>query len=640
MRRSVLALGLASAALLQLVDTPAAQACGCLSPPAVTEGEFAVNQAAEQLIFETEPGWVTAHVLIKYSGDPSQFAWIVPVPEVPELSISPVSAFGLLDQATAPSISVTTQNVCPVSQYACQYPYSEGNDGGGCAFGGAASKEASGGFFGDAGAAASDAASSGVQPPVTVINTQTVGDYQTVTFQASQASSAVQWLRDNGFVVNNTTSIYMESYIQQNMVFVAAKLVAGAGVNAIKPLRLRYRADYPTIPLILTAVAAQPHLTVTTFIFGQQAFKPMGHPEVNLDNSRIAVDPNGRFNYPMLLARTIDEAGGDGFALEYQGYSQVSSIGQSYCCSGNYDYCNIANDGQCQCPGSPFDATDCEALPDLTAGVQLLQQLGTKYPVLTRLTTRISPEEMTFDPAFEPDFAPPRSGPLSLYGQQVSLTGCEAQIIDSASYANLVAREQCTAMYCGLGECVTTANGPACLCNAGAVAQRFSDLDGKPSVTCVPATPPVDLRAGGDQLPDSCATASCGDGTCIDRNGIPVCQCNTGMAAGVVGTSLAPHCDAVQVETLTPGAQNYSTPLSQLQVCAPPPPACGGDGKYVLVGYGTAGVDCGNATPPMEMMMPSASSSGCCQQSRRTPPLGFMAIAIVVMCVVLRRRRR
>src|SRR5882724_11037358 len=124
-RRSILAIGLASAALVQLVDTPA-HACGCLSPPSVTEGDFTVNQAAEQIVFEVEPGWVTAHVLIKYAGDPASFAWIIPVPEVPELGISPTSAFGLLDQATAPVIQVTTDNICPISQYTCRYENANG----------------------------------------------------------------------------------------------------------------------------------------------------------------------------------------------------------------------------------------------------------------------------------------------------------------------------------------------------------------------------------------------------------------------------------------------------------------------------------------------------------------------------------
>ena len=75
-----------------------------------------------------------------------------------------------------------------------------------------------------------------------MINEQVVGDYQTVTFAASDAAAATQWLSDNGFIVNPTTSIYMESYIQANMVFVAAKLVPGAGINAIKPLSMKYRA--------------------------------------------------------------------------------------------------------------------------------------------------------------------------------------------------------------------------------------------------------------------------------------------------------------------------------------------------------------------------------------------------------------
>src|SRR5258706_3661161 len=94
--RRHLVLGLVVAALAR--DVRPAAACGCLSPPSVPSGEYAINQNGEQIIFETEPGWVTTHVLIRYSGDPAKFASLVPVPEVPELGISPVSAFGLLDK--------------------------------------------------------------------------------------------------------------------------------------------------------------------------------------------------------------------------------------------------------------------------------------------------------------------------------------------------------------------------------------------------------------------------------------------------------------------------------------------------------------------------------------------------------------
>src|SRR5678815_5914324 len=110
----VAGLSLLTAGAVLVAQTPVANACGCLSPPAVTEGDYAVNQRAEQIIFEVEPGWVTAHVLIKYAGAPDKFAWIVPVPEVPELAISPVSAFGLLDNLTAPDVAVSIDNICPI----------------------------------------------------------------------------------------------------------------------------------------------------------------------------------------------------------------------------------------------------------------------------------------------------------------------------------------------------------------------------------------------------------------------------------------------------------------------------------------------------------------------------------------------
>ena len=121
----VMALALAVTAALLAVEERVAEACGCLSPPippsAVSEDAYAVNQRAEQIIFEVEPNYVTAHVLIKYSGAPAQFAWIIPVPEVPELGISPVSAFGLIDNLTAPDVGVNVQDICPISEWACSY---------------------------------------------------------------------------------------------------------------------------------------------------------------------------------------------------------------------------------------------------------------------------------------------------------------------------------------------------------------------------------------------------------------------------------------------------------------------------------------------------------------------------------------
>jgi hypothetical protein len=87
-----------------------------------------------------------------------------------------------------------------------------------------------------------------------------VGDYQTVTFRATEVAAAAQWLRDNG-LSSTRPPPHMEPYVDANMA--PAKLVLGAGISSIKPLRV---APVPMIPLVLTAVAAEPHLTVTAFV--------------------------------------------------------------------------------------------------------------------------------------------------------------------------------------------------------------------------------------------------------------------------------------------------------------------------------------------------------------------------------------
>jgi hypothetical protein len=640
-RRLVLALAsISTACAAVLADMSVAEACGCLSPPlpdGVGEEEFAVNQSAEQIIFETEPGWVTAHVLIKYAGDPDKFAWIVPVPEVPELAISPASAFGLIDRLTAPVVTITPENICPVSEWSCRYH--EAAECGGLLGGGDDSGDSAPGLA-DAGASGGD--------PVDIINEQVVGDYQTVTFRASEASAAVQWLRDNGFIVNSTTSIYMESYIQANMVFVAAKLIPGAGVKAIKPLRLRYRAAYPMVPLVLTAVAADPHLTVTSFIYGNQPFAPLGHPVVSIDHERIATDAAGRANYPMVLSRTIDEAGRDAFAVEYRGYSVRPEFGQpSFCCDSGFDTCGIGGNAQCECPRDEFDRNDCSTLGDLVDGVTLVDDLLARHTHLTRITTRVSPEEMTFDPQFEPKPSADLFGRLTLAARQPTLAGCKPSVIDRAKLAEVEAMQGCAATYCGPGnQCVATAAGAACLCGADQVAQRFVDLDGLPSVTCVPRVPTCDLRAGGEQLPDACATTSCGSGSCIDRNGIAVCACDAGHAA-IAGTGNAPRCVAFDRTSATPGAEDFSEPLRDLEVCAPPPPKCGEDGWLVRKPSARPGVNCGFTDPPEHLTIappkPTCGFFGCGGCQADTPaaaPVASIGGAWIVLGLLIRRRRR
>src|SRR5690606_35080337 len=99
-----------------------ASACGCFAPPIPTpeEATFAVNQQAEQIIFEVADGRVSAHVRIFYQGEPEEFAWLLPMPNVPDLELSNGLLFGLVDEQTRPIVSTFGQNICPEQQYICR----------------------------------------------------------------------------------------------------------------------------------------------------------------------------------------------------------------------------------------------------------------------------------------------------------------------------------------------------------------------------------------------------------------------------------------------------------------------------------------------------------------------------------------
>jgi len=583
----------------------AALGCGCFSPPVpapLSEEAFAVNQQSEQIIFEVDPleDRITAHVLIQFSGSPEQFAWLVPVPSVPDLALSPAGIFGLLERFHGPGVSNTTVDLCPRSLYRCAYHGVCGDEEN--------SEDAGGNGGDDANNGTNNATNNGGVRPggVEVIRRETIGAYDTVIFSAEEATGAVDWLRSEGFIVNETMGPYMQPYFDAGMVFVASKLVPGAGVDAIKPLRMTYQGHQPMIPLRLTAVAAEPHLTVTTWIYGVASFAPKDHPTVAIDAGRLST-VGGRSNYPMVLARAIDDAGGDAFVAEYSGLPGTAArLDPSGCCEGGDDLCGVANDGLCQCPVADFDQADCAAEEDLVESVHLLDDLAARHPWLTRLTTRVSPEEMSFDPVFELRHIPAMISRFD--SSTASLDNCRDDVTDGAALERAEAIMGCSTVYCGRGECVATRTGAGCACEEGFVARRFVDLDGAASVTCVPVLGTVDLGAGGLSLPDACGGVICGgEGSrCVDVGGFPSCVCPAGQGATLRGDPLALSCDRIAFRTNTPGAENFSVGLEAVPVCVPRPPDCGPTGWLVesSATLPRSAVICADSLPPDAALIP------------------------------------
>jgi hypothetical protein len=98
------------AGLLRSAD---ALACGgffCSQTP--------VLQTAERIVFEIEGDRITAYVQLEYQGNDPNFAWIVPVPEAPEVEVGVgQEMFSILEEQTKPVfIQAETGSAAPASQ--------------------------------------------------------------------------------------------------------------------------------------------------------------------------------------------------------------------------------------------------------------------------------------------------------------------------------------------------------------------------------------------------------------------------------------------------------------------------------------------------------------------------------------------
>ena len=275
-------------ALLALMPRPAA-ACGGMFCDAVAP----VDQAAERILFAFEDDEVTVEVQITYDGRDDNFAWVVPVPGEPELFVSNDALFTQIANATVPTYSLTFDS----------------RGGGGC-----------GGMVAYDMAVEAGDIDSGYG--VAVVSESTVGPYDTVVLQADDSEALVTWLQEQGYNLPSTLDAALEPYVASGQYFVALKLSSDKDTGDLAPLGMRYPATSASIPLQLTSIAAIPDLPVEVFVLGESRAVPDNYMHVQINEA--AIDwYNAVSNYRDVVARAADEAGGQAFATDYSGSTDI-----------------------------------------------------------------------------------------------------------------------------------------------------------------------------------------------------------------------------------------------------------------------------------------------------------------------------
>jgi hypothetical protein len=294
-----------------------AQACGgffCDSPGG-GQPPMPVDQTGETIVFAFDGENVEAHIQIQYTGDPERFAWLIPLQTTPEITVGSAQLFLNLLNSTVPSVTVTpTSDAC--------FQSSSDTSGPGCALGGSDSDEA-----------APMSASGKFTPPsadgnrpVTELR-RSVGAFE-VSILSGSSAAVEAWLVSNNFLPDDEAPRIVDEYASRGFVFAAIKLSAGAGLDELHPLVVKYRGTEPCVPLKLTAIAAEENMAVRAFFLGQKRAVPIGgyrHVSLNFMRLDWINSANRASNYVELVSNAVDAPGADGhaFVTEFAGSSAI-----------------------------------------------------------------------------------------------------------------------------------------------------------------------------------------------------------------------------------------------------------------------------------------------------------------------------
>ena len=308
-------------ALAALLPVQRAAACGgffCSTQP--------VLQAGEEVVYALQAdGTVVMSVRIDYSGDDEDFAWIVPVPVVPELGVGTDALFDALDAPTRPTFTTNrlTRGTCRSSPI-CVERSSCDSVGGGC--GGSTPGPTFSGPLGprpvfDAGAASSPDASAPDASTVEVYSETTVGAYETVVLGASTGAEVVRWLREHDYQIPAGSEPLLETYAAQGQKFVALRLAPqGNLIRRTHPLTLRMNTAEACLPIRLTAIATTPDMPITAYFLSESRVTPVNYSSADIDLTEpLLYGFGGAQAYRTRVAEAVDALGGRAFLTEYAG---------------------------------------------------------------------------------------------------------------------------------------------------------------------------------------------------------------------------------------------------------------------------------------------------------------------------------
>jgi hypothetical protein len=295
MRTTILAFGAAAAfAALATFEPGDARACGgCFhEPPRPNETPSVITD--HRMILSISSKQTTLYDQIRYQGSPSSFAWVLPISGTATVGLSADIVFQSLDSLTEVTIQGPILNCPPPPSRNCPGDRNAGAKGAGS--------------FADAAAA---------PPSVDVVKEETVGPYETVQLKSDDPNALIDWLTTHKFVIPDDVKPILAQYTNEHFGFLAMKLVPGASVQAMRPVRVTTAGAAPVLPLRMVAAGTGATVGITLWVLGDGRYETQNFPSFTIGADELTWDfAVNASNYKLLRADKSAAFGGRGWQVE------------------------------------------------------------------------------------------------------------------------------------------------------------------------------------------------------------------------------------------------------------------------------------------------------------------------------------
>ncbi|MEO7110752.1 MAG: DUF2330 domain-containing protein, partial [Polyangiaceae bacterium] len=283
MRLKTLFFGLAAIGSLVAMRPREADACGgCF----VQQSE-STEVSGHRMVLSISQQQTTLWDQITYSGNPAEFAWVLPIRGQVDVGLSSDTMFQALDDTTRVTVNSPSLN--------CGFQSCNGTSAG------------TGASFGDG------AGGSGVS----IISEKVVGPYETVQLKSSDPQALNTWLTSHGYSIPADVTPIIDAYVTEGFDFLALRLVPGQDVTAMRPVRVTMPGASASLPLRMVAAGTGAVTPITLWILGEGRYAPANMPSFEIDSKNLVWDWDTQSsNYSKLREAGFTASNGKGWLVE------------------------------------------------------------------------------------------------------------------------------------------------------------------------------------------------------------------------------------------------------------------------------------------------------------------------------------